>query len=136
MGDLIKGLSIKVQAYDQFKNPTTAYMLDPNLNVFLTQFRSRTEFCDYKCNKSLFNVPCFLLFGCNIQIRNFILMFLLPFFILILTVVCCGKRLWSVSCWWRYAKIFLGIHFVGWLFSKCKSAGAERLRKLREKRMH
>ena len=122
MGDLLTGLAIKALSRDQYNNPSTAYMLDPNINVFLTLFRTRTELCDYKC-KSIFNFPCFLLFACNIHIRNFILMFVLPLFMVLLTGICCGKGLWSFGCWFRYLRVFLGINFIIWVISKCKSAG-------------
>ena len=42
MGDLLTGLAIKALSRDQYNNPSTAYMLDPNINVFLTLFRTRT----------------------------------------------------------------------------------------------
>lgn len=42
MGGLLDGLAVSAPSTDQFGNPSTAYMLDPNINVFLTLFRTRT----------------------------------------------------------------------------------------------
>lgn len=42
MQDLLKGLAIPSPSTDQFGQPSTAYMLDPNLNLFILQFRTRT----------------------------------------------------------------------------------------------
>lgn len=128
MGDLLQGLAVKSWGQDPFGQYTTAYMLDPTINAFLLQFNTRTDFCDYKCT-NIFNLPCFILFGCNIQIRNFVLMFLFPFVMLTLGGLCCGKGLWTFNCWLRYLAIFTGISFVIWAMKKISLGGSTRKRK-------
>jgi hypothetical protein len=119
MDHLLDGLAIKSPSTDPFGDPSIAYMLDPNINVFLMQFRNRTELCDYKC-VSIYNLPCFLLFGCNIQIRNFILIFILPFIMLLAICICCAKRFWTFKCWLKYVAVFSGFNFFTWVVSRCK----------------
>jgi hypothetical protein len=84
-------------------------------------YKTRTDFCEYKC-PNFFNLPCFILFGCNIQIRNFILAFFVPIFILSLTGLCCGKGIWTFSCWMEYLALFLGARAIIWVVKKCAGA--------------
>ena len=103
-------------------------MLDPSIFTFLRQFKTRTDFCNYKC-VSFFNLPCFILFDCNIQIRNFILIFLIPLFMLALTGACCGRGIWTFKCWFKYLAVFTGIAFLIWLIKKCAKGNKIRERK-------
>jgi len=95
-----------------------AYTLDPSIFNFLKNFANRTEFCNYKC-PNFYSLPCFLLFGCNIHLRNFILIILIPLLFLIFVGLCCGKGIWTFRCWARYIALFTGIVFWIWLVKKC-----------------
>lgn len=128
MGDLLKGLAVIRQSKDPFGEPSIAYLLDPRVNVFLRQFTTRTSFCDYKC-PSFFNVPCFLLFGCNIQLRNFFLLFFVPIVTVVISGACCGRRVWRFGCWMRYLGVFTGIILLIWFCKRISKAAAVRKRR-------
>ena len=127
-GHLLEGMAKMTPVRDYLGEKSIIYSLDPNIHTFLRMFNSRTEFCDYKC-QSFFNLPCFFLFSCNIQIRNLILLFFFPIFIIILTGVCCGKGIWTIPCWLKYLAIFTGITFLIWAVKKCAGSGKIRERK-------
>lgn len=104
---------------------SSAYMLDPSIHTFLKMYKTRTEFCDYKCT-SFFNLPCFILFGCNIQIRNFVLAFSVPIFALALTGLCCGKGIWTFSCWLKYLALITGVRAMIWAIKTCAGDNQEK----------
>lgn len=130
MGDLLQDLAklkvSNIEGADQ--KAATAYMLDPTIYNFLKQFTTRSEFCDYKC-VSFFNLPCFILFDCNIQIRNFILIFLAPLIIVALAGICCGRGIWTFKCWMKYIAVFTGIGLLIWAIKKCSEGSSVRERK-------
>lgn len=65
------------------------------------------------------NLPCIMLFGCNIQMRNFLLVFLVPITALLLASVCCGRGLWTPQCWARYLAVITGLALILWCLKKC-----------------
>ena len=125
MGHLLEGMGKMSPTVNYMGEASTAYMLDPSIDNFLRQFNTRTEFCDYKCN-GFFNLPCFMLFGCNIHLRNFLLAFLLPIVVIAITGLCCGKGIWTFPCWLRYLAVFTGVAFLIWAVKKC--AGGQKIR--------
>ena len=118
MEELLAGMAKMTPTKDYLGQKTITYMLDPNIHSFLRQFNNRTEFCEYKC-RGFFDLPCFLLFGCNIQIRNFFLLFFTPIVILLITSLCCGRGIWTFRCWVKYLMIFSGISLIMWVIRKC-----------------
>jgi hypothetical protein len=123
MDSVLQNLAILNPKENPYNKPTTNYMLNPNINTFLKQFRTLTDFCDYKCG-SLFNFPCFVLFNCSIQIRNFVSLLLLPFIILSLAALCCSRGIWTFGCWFKYIFLFTGIKLIIWGINKCANGGS------------
>ena len=134
MGDLLKDLG-KAKPVTYFNGEKSmAYVLDPTIYNFLKQFRNRTEFCDYKC-QTFYNFPCFIVFGCNIQIRNFFLLIIFPLVMLVMVGICCGRGLWTFSCWFRYLVVVSGISLFIWVVRRCVEGqkNREKIRKEKEK---
>ena len=126
---LLQGLTQTKTAKDPYGDPSTAYLIDPNIQVFIARFETRTEFCDYKCG-TFYHLPCFLLFSCNIQLRDLFLLVLLPLFMFFLTIICCRKRMWSVPCWIRYVAIFSGAALLIWVVRRIMKGGEVRKRRM------
>jgi hypothetical protein len=116
--NLLQDLAKLSSTVNQTNEASSLYMLDPSITTFLKQYKTRTEFCDYKC-ANFFDLPCFILFDCNIHIRNFIIIFFFPIFALSLTGLCCGKGIWTFSCWFHYLALFSGVKFIIWAIKKC-----------------
>ena len=95
-----------------------AYTVDPDIFAFLQNFKSRTEFCDYKC-PDVYNLPCFIIFECNIHIRNFVILIALPVWFLAMLGLCCGRGIWTFKCWLKYLMLFSGIVLFVWLIDMC-----------------
>lgn len=109
LGDLL----LELGKLDVKNNNEAAYIIEPTIFNFLGNFPTRTDFCHYKCPQ-FYNVGCFLLFGCNIHLRNFFFIVLMPVFALISIGLCCGKGTWTFHCWGRYLAIFTGVVLIIW----------------------
>jgi hypothetical protein len=47
--------------------------------------------------------------------------------------VCCGKSIWTFTCWFRYIAIFTGISFIIWAVTKIVEGGGIRARKIKQR---
>lgn len=109
---------VKINVTGPFYGPnTTLFRKDPNLLTYLYQFDNRTHYCNHKCPR-IWEIQCFALFGCNIQTRNFLLIFVAPLLLLVITGSCCGKGVWTIPCWCRYLFYFSGLGVLVWGIGK------------------
>jgi hypothetical protein len=93
------------------------YQITDSNYKFLKNFQTLTDFCDYKC-ENFYNIPCFFVLDCNIQMRNFVLIILVPLLSLIILAWFCKKGWWNLGCWWYYFSILSGITFLIWVYRK------------------